>query len=66
MMIELEFPKKILEKHGQELFSDFCKYLYYKKVDAKKKLIQIRKENKTFYIILVGKVSVNLFLVNPE
>jgi len=42
------------KKYGYSLFSNFCKELYYKRVEAGTEIINVGKEGYTFYVILSG------------
>jgi hypothetical protein len=44
------------------LFKELCKNLYHYSAENNKTLIHINSEGKTFYVILNGKVSVNIYL----
>ena len=44
------------------LFKELCKNLYHYSSESNKTIIHINSEGKTFYVILNGKISVNIYL----
>lgn len=53
---------KIKNQYGINLFKELCRNLYYFKAEINKTVININHEGKTFYVILRGRVSVNIYL----
>lgn len=62
----LSCGQKIKSKFGPNLFRELCKNLYYFQSDINKTIININHEGKTFFIILRGRVSVNIYLPCPD
>lgn len=61
-MARLTFFQRIKQNYGITLFKELCKNLYHYSSESNKTIIHINSEGKTFYVILNGKISVNIYL----
>ena len=48
-------------ENGENLVREFCKNLYYKSYNENEEIIHINREGTTFYVILSGTVSVQIY-----
>ncbi|CAD8139097.1 unnamed protein product [Paramecium octaurelia] len=61
-MLSLSFVQKLKAQYGPLIVADLCKNISYLRIPAGTQIIQINKENRTFYVILSGKVSISIYV----
>ncbi|KAM3143253.1 hypothetical protein pb186bvf_004585 [Paramecium bursaria] len=61
-MLELHFVQKLKLQHGPLVVQDLCRNLSYIKHPANTEIITINREQRTFYVILSGRVSISIFV----
>ncbi|CAD8061408.1 unnamed protein product [Paramecium sonneborni] len=61
-MLSLSFVQKLKTQYGPLIVADLCRNLSYLRIPAGTQIIQINKENRTFYVILSGKVSISIYV----
>ncbi|CAD8132935.1 unnamed protein product [Paramecium octaurelia] len=61
-MLSLSFVQKLKTQYGPLIVADLCRNLSYMRIPAGTQIIQINKENRTFYVILSGKVSISIYV----
>lgn len=61
-MSRLGFFQRVKQQHGVLMFREVCRNLQYQSAEAGRTIININNEGKTFYVILKGKVTVNIYL----
>lgn len=61
MMSRYSFFQGLKQQYGIKLFQQFCEKLFLKTYDNNQEIIHVAQDGETFYVIMTGVVSVNIY-----